>query len=300
MRTRHFLSLMDLSKAELLKLLDRAQELKAQRVAGDINTPLKGKTMAMVFEKSSTRTRTSFEIGMAQLGGTAMFLSPTDSQINRGEPIKDTARVLSRMVDVIVMRTTSHARVRSMADYSSVPVVNALCDTYHPCQILADLQTYIEHRGDITGANITWVGDGNNVCHSWMNAARLLGFTLTVATPTGFEPSTEMLAQCGDSVILTTDPMSACHQADCVITDTWASMGQEDEKQIRTQAFKNFCVNETMMKQAKSKALFMHCLPAYREHEVTEAVLEGPQSVIWDEAENRLHAQKALLEFLLK
>ncbi len=299
MTHRHFLSLMDLSKSEILQLIKRAIVLKAERKQGLLNNALAGKTMAMVFEKSSTRTRTSFEIGMTQLGGTAMFLSPTDSQINRGEPIKDTARVLSRMVDVIVMRTITHNRVKTMAEYADVPVINALCDTYHPCQILADLQTFVEHRGSIAGKNITWVGDGNNVCHSWMNAARQLDFTLSIATPKGYEPNAGLIAACGEHIRLNSDPMQACADADCVITDAWVSMGQEDEKKTRDKAFARFCVDLEMMRHANDNALFMHCLPAYRGSEVAEAVLEGPNSVVWDEAENRLHAQKALLELLL-
>lgn len=299
MAIRHFLSLMDLSPKEILQLIADAQSLKQQRSENRPLTSMAGKTMAMVFEKSSTRTRTSFEIGMTQLGGTAMFLSPSDSQINRGEPIKDTARVLSRMVDVIVMRTTSHHRVKAMSEFSTVPVINALCDKFHPCQVLADLQTFIEHRGNIEGKTVAWVGDGNNVCQSWMNAARQLNFTLNIATPKGYEPSLELLYACGSSVSLSTDPKQACQEADCVVTDTWSSMGHEDEKHARELAFTEFCVDDSMMKQAKPDALFMHCLPAYRGYEVSELVLEGPQSVIWDEVENRLHVQKALLELLV-
>ncbi|MEE9447429.1 MAG: ornithine carbamoyltransferase, partial [Arenicellales bacterium] len=251
------------------------------------------------FEKSSTRTRTSFEIGMAQLGGHAMFLAPGDSHLDRGEPIKDTARVLSRMIDVIVMRTSSHERVKTMSEYASVPVVNALCDRYHPCQILADLQTYTEHRGDISGQTITWIGDGNNVCHSWMNAARQLDFTLNIATPKGFEPAADMIDVCQDNIVLTNDPAEATQNSQCVITDTWASMGQEEEKAEREAAFSGYCVDDALMAKASDDALFMHCLPAYRGYEVSESVIEGAQSVVWDEAENRLHAQKALLELLL-
>ncbi len=290
---------MDLTSTEILQLIEDAKLLKQQRALNQHSNSMAGKTMAMVFEKSSTRTRTSFEIGMAQLGGTAMFLSPADSQINRGEPIKDTARVLSRMVDVIVMRTTAHERVQAMSEYASVPVINALCDQFHPCQILADLQTFIEHRGSIEGKTVAWIGDGNNVCQSWMNAARQLNFTLNIATPKGYEPSAKLLRACGHAVSLSADPNLACDNVDCVVTDTWSSMGQEEEKQTRETAFKGFCVDDAMMKHAKSDALFMHCLPAYRGYEVSESVLEGPQSVIWDEAENRLHAQKALLELLV-
>ena len=297
MSTRHFLSLMDLSADEIRAIITRAIEQKKLGKAAP--KTLLNHNMAMVFEKSSTRTRTSFEIGMAQLGGHAMFLAPGDSHLDRGEPIKDTARVLSRMVDVIVMRTSAHERVKTMSEYASVPVVNALCDRYHPCQILADLQTYTEHRGDISGQTITWIGDGNNVCHSWMNAARQLDFTLNIATPKGFEPAADMIDVCQDNIVLTNDPAEATQNSQCVITDTWASMGQEEEKAEREAAFSGYCVDDALMAKASDDALFMHCLPAYRGYEVSESVIEGAQSVVWDEAENRLHAQKALLELLL-
>lgn len=297
MSSRHFLSLMDLSADEIRGIISRAIQLKAAGKSAP--KTLSGYTMAMVFEKSSTRTRTSFDIGMTQLGGYAMFLAPGDSQIQRGEPLKDTARVLSRMVDVIVMRTSNHERVATMAEYASIPVINALCDMYHPCQILADLQTYTEHLGDVTGQTFAWIGDGNNVCHSWMNAARQLDFTLNIATPEGFEPDAELSAACGDTIHLFNDPALAVQNASCVITDTWASMGQEEEKSRREAAFNGYCVDDKLMSQANDNAIFMHCLPAYRGYEVSESVLEGKQSVVWDEAENRLHAQKALLELLL-
>lgn len=299
MKPRHFLSLMDVSTNEFRQLLGRAAELKTIHKSGEVIAPLAGKTLAMVFDKSSTRTRISFEAGMAQLGGGAMFLSPRDLQIGRGEPIEDTARVMSRMVDVIVMRTSEHAKVENFAAHSKVPIINALTDMYHPCQLLADMQTYIEHRGDIAGKTVAWLGDGNNVCHSWMNAARLLGFKLVISTPEGYGPETALLAECKDHVSLERDPMTAAEGADVVVTDTWASMGQEDEKADRNQAFHQYKVTAQIMAQAKKDALFMHCLPAYRGFEVEADVIDGPQSVVWDEAENRLHAQKALLEFLL-
>ncbi len=297
MAVRHFLSLMDLNTDEIRTLINRAIELK--QLGKSAPKSLSNHTMAMVFEKSSTRTRTSFDIGMSQLGGHAMFLSPGDSQIQRGEPIRDTARVLSRMVDVIVMRTTTHKRVSTMAEYSSVPVINALCDRYHPCQLLADLQTYTEHRGEIRGQVFAWIGDGNNVCHSWMNAARQLDFTLNIATPEGFEPDADLIEACKNNIQLSNSPVFAATDARCIITDTWASMGQEDEKAQREAAFAGFCVDDELMAHAADDAIFMHCLPAYRGYEVSESVLEGTQSVVWDEAENRLHAQKALLELLL-
>jgi ornithine carbamoyltransferase len=290
---------MDISTEEFRQLLARAAELKTTHKSGTVIMPLRGKILAMVFDKSSTRTRISFEAGMAQLGGSSMFLSPRDLQIGRGEPIEDTARVMSRMVDVIVMRTGEHGNVETFAANSKVPVINALTDKYHPCQLLADMQTYIEHRGDITGKTVTWLGDGNNVCHSWMNAARLLDFKLVVSTPEGYDPDAALLADCKDNVVLARDPMVAAKSADVVVTDTWASMGQEDEKADRNEAFRQYKVTTKIMAQAKDDALFMHCLPAYRGFEVDAEVIDGPQSVVWDGAENRLHAQKALLEFLL-
>ena len=299
MKPRHFLTLMDMSPAELQGLIRRAIELKAMRARGDRHMPLAGKTLAMIFEKSSTRTRVSFESGMAQLGGASLFLSPRDTHLDRGEPVEDTARVMSRMVDAIVIRANSHVMVERFAEHSHAPVINALTDLYHPCQLLADIQTWIEKRGTIEGRTAAWVGDGNNVCHSWMNAARQFGFTLNIAVPKGYEPDAALLKACGTSVQLGADPKAAVHNADVVITDTWASMGQEDEKTERLKVFQGYTVDGALMGLAKKDALFMHCLPAYRGLEVTADVIDGPQSVVWDEAENRLHAQKALLEYLL-
>lgn len=299
MKPRHFLTLMDLSPAELQGVVRRAIELKAMRVRGDRHMPLAGKTLAMIFEKSSTRTRVSFESGMAQLGGTSLFLSPRDTHLDRGEPVEDTARVMSRMVDAIVIRAHSHAMVERFAEHSRVPVINALTDLYHPCQLLADIQTWVEARGAIENRTAAWVGDGNNVCHSWMNAARQFGFTLNIAVPKGYEPNAELLKACGTHVRLGHDPKEAVRNADVVITDTWASMGQEGEKAERLKHFQGYTVDRALMGLAKKDALFMHCLPAYRGLEVAPEVIDGPQSVVWDEAENRLHAQKALLEYLL-
>ena len=296
---RHFLTLMDFSAAELRQLLARAMDLKALRKRGTDHASLRHKTMAMIFEKSSTRTRVSFEAGMAQLGGSGLFLSPRDTHLGRGEPIEDTARVMSRMVDVIVIRANAHDMVEQFARHSLVPVINALTDMYHPCQLLADIQTYIEVRGEIQGKTAAWIGDGNNVCHSWMNAARQFDFKLKIAVPKGYEPDAALLAAASDHVTLMHDPKAAAEAADIVVTDTWASMGQEHEKAKRIQAFSGFKVDNALMKMAHKDALFMHCLPAYRGYEVDSAVIDGPQSVVWDEAENRLHAQKALLEFLL-
>jgi ornithine carbamoyltransferase len=294
--SRHFLTLDDLSAKELADLLARSIEMKRRRTTGQ---PLAGKVVAMIFEKSSTRTRVSFESGVAQLGGTTLFLSPRDMHLDRGEPLEDTARVMSRMVDAIVIRANHHEMVERFAAHSRVPVINALTDRYHPCQLLADVQTWIEHRGPVAGKSAAWIGDGNNVCHSWIEAARLFGFQLRIATPPGYEPKPEIV---GDSryVTLTHDPAEAARGVDLIVTDTWASMGQESEKAKRAQAFQNFQVTPTLMRLAEDNALFMHCLPAYRGQEVAAEVIDGPQSVVWDEAENRLHAQKALLEFLLK
>lgn len=298
-KPQHFLSLRDLTADELGRIIERAIELKAMQKSGTLHEPLRNRMLALVFDKSSTRTRVSFETGMTQLGGNSMFLSPRDTQLGRGEPIEDTARVMSRMVDVIVIRTHSHEMVETFAANSKVPVINALTDLYHPCQLLADIQTYVEHRGEIKGRIVAWVGDGNNVCHSWMNAADMLGFKLNIATPDGYQPDQNLVNKCGNSVELFTRPDQAVAGADIVVTDTWASMGQEEEKKVREQAFAGFMVDAKMMRLAKKEALFMHCLPAYRGSEVSADVIDGPQSVVWDEAENRLHAQKALLEHLL-
>ena len=296
---RHFLTLRDLSAAELRALLDRAIELKAMHNAGKVHEPLKNRVLGMVFEKSSTRTRVSFETAMIQFGGGAIFLSPRDTQLGRGEPIEDTARVLSRMVDAVLIRTFAQETLERFAAHSRVPVINGLSDRFHPCQLLADLQTYVERRGDIRGAAVAWIGDGNNMCHSFMNAASLLEFELRVSAPAGFEPDAEILAANAGHVRLVADPAEAAHGANLVATDVWASMGQEEESARRRAAFARHQVSATIMAQAAPDALFMHCLPAHRGEEVSVEVIDGPQSVVWDEAENRLHAQKALLEFLL-
>ena len=296
---RHFLTLMDFSKQELTQLIARAIELKAQWKSGEIYEPLKNMTLAMIFEKSSTRTRVSFETGMNQLGGHGMFLSSRDTQLGRGEPIEDSARVISSMVDVVMIRTFGHDIVENFAKHSIVPVINALTDDFHPCQLLADMMTYVEHRGSIAGKTATYVGDGNNMCHSWMNAARQFDFHLNIASPKGYEPNSKLLAEVGDHVTLFNNVDDAVDNSDLITTDVWASMGQEAEQKIREKAFKSFIVNSEVMAKANKDAVFMHCLPAHREEEVSAEVLEGPQSVVWDEAENRLHAQKALLEALV-
>jgi len=296
---RHFLSLLDLDSDELSQLLDRAIELKRNHLAGEVHEPLKNRTLAMIFEKSSTRTRVSFETGMTQLGGHALFLSSRDTQLGRGEPIEDSARVLSRMVDGIMIRTFEHQKAQTFAEHSKVPVINGLTDLVHPCQLLADMQTYREYRGDIAGKTVLWVGDGNNMCHSYINAARLLDFKLRIACPQGYDPDPEMLSPAVERCEIIRDPLEAAEGVDLVVTDVWASMGQEEEQKLREAAFAGFQVNADLMGRADPQALFMHCLPAHREEEVSAEVLEGPQSVVWEEAGNRLHSQKALLEFLL-
>jgi len=299
MHVRHFLTLNDLSHNELRELIQRAIELKAQQKAGEIFEPLKNKVLGMVFEKSSTRTRVSFEAGMAQFGGHAIFLSPRDTQLGRGEPIEDSARVLSRMVDIIMIRTFEHEKIQCFAEYSQVPVINALTNEYHPCQLLADMQTYFEHRGDIQGKRVAWIGDGNNMCHSYIDAAKQFDFQLQIASPEGYLPDAHILAAGENHATLSASPRAAMQDADLIVTDVWASMGQEDEQAARERAFADYQVTPELMALAKPDALFMHCLPAHRGEEVAAAVLDGAQSVVWDEAENRLHSQKALLEFLI-
>lgn len=296
---RHFLSLNDFSPQELHLLIERAIELKAIVKRGEVHEPLKNRTMAMIFEKASTRTRVSFETGMTQLGGHAMFLSSGSTQLGRGEPVEDSARVISRMVDVVMIRTFDQAMVEKFAEYSRVPVINALTDQFHPCQLLADVMTWTEQRGNPKGKIAAWIGDGNNMCHSWMNAARQFGFHLNVDCPEGYDPDPEVVAMNKGCVTFFRDPNQAVAGAEVVVTDTWASMGQEEEKQARKLAFADFQVTAETMQKAKEQALFMHCLPAYRGMEVANEVIEGPQSVVWDEAENRLHAQKALVEVLM-
>ena len=292
---KHFLTLLDLDKTEAKTLIDRAIELKKMLLEGTPHEFLKHKTLAMIFDKSSTRTRVSFETGMVQFGGHAIFLSPRDTQLGRGEPIEDSARVLSRMVDLIMIRTFEHEKIEKFSEYSQVPVINALTDMYHPCQLLADVQTYVEHRGSIEGKTVAWIGDGNNMCHSYINAARTFGFKLNIAAPEGYDPDANIMQAAGDIIRLTRDPKEAADQADLIVTDVWASMGQEEEQKLREKSFKDFQVDEALMACAKSDALFMHCLPAHRGEEVAAEVIDGPQSVVWDEAENRLHTIKAVM-----
>jgi len=296
---RHFLTLTDIKADEFRQLILRAIELKALQQRGEIFEPLKNKVLAMIFEKSSTRTRVAFESAMTQFGGRAIFLSPRDTQLGRGEPIEDSARVLSSMTDCLMVRTFDHKKAELLAEYSSVPVINGLTDDVHPCQLLADMQTYFEHRGEIKGKTVTWVGDGNNMCHSYMHAAKLLEFKLNIACPKGYEPQQKFIDETRDYIEITQDVSSACTDSDLIVTDVWASMGQEEEQKNREQAFNSYEVTSELMNRANDDALFMHCLPAHRGEEVSAAVIDGEQSVVWDEAENRLHAQKALLEFLL-
>ena len=296
---QHFLSLHDLGAEPLRALLERAAELKAMHARGEGYRPLQSRIAALLFEKSSTRTRISFEAAMVHLGGQAMFLAPKDIQLGRGESIEDSARVMSRMVDAIVIRTFEHERLERFAAHSRVPVINALTDRLHPCQLLADMLTWVEHAGDPAGKTAAWIGDGNNVCHSWINAAALLGFRLNVASPAGYEPDAGLCAAAGDAVQVMADPVAAVRDAEVVVTDVWASMGQEQEQGQRAAAFAGYQVDEALMRRAGANAIFMHCLPAHRGEEVSAAVIDGQQSRVWDEAENRLHAQKALLELLL-
>jgi ornithine carbamoyltransferase len=298
---RDFLRLTDLSRAELLDLLERAAEWKLLGQSGP--RPLAGKTLGLVFEKASTRTRVSFAVASFQLGASEMMLSPRDMQLGRGEPIRDTARVLARYLDALVVRTFAHSKLEEMARWADVPVVNALTDSSHPCQLLADLLTVAERfgqdrlaRGDVV---VAYVGDGNNVANSWVEAAAVLGFQLRIACPAGYDPDPELLRRAGDRVRLLRSPSEAVHGAQVVNTDVWASMGQEGEAEERRRVFRDYMVDRKLMARAAPEAIVLHCLPAHRGEEIEEEVLEGPQSVVFDEAENRLHAQKALLEFLL-
>ena len=296
---RHFLTLLDFSPQDLDRLIDRAIELKALHRQGKPAPQFPGRVLAMVFAKSSTRTRVSFEAGMAQLGGHAMFLSPNDTQLGRGEPIEDSARVISSMVDAVMIRTFGHDIVERFAAHSSVPVINALTDAYHPCQLLADMQTFREHRGAIRGKRVCWLGDGNNMCNSYINAARQFDFELHIACPEGFEPSSELLESNRDRVTVFRDPRQAVREASLLVTDVWASMGQEEEQKQRELALAAFQLDSKLLSLAEPDALYMHCLPAHRGEEISADLMDADDTVIWDEAENRLHAQKALLEVLL-
>ena len=300
MSARHFLSLMDCTPQELNSLIRRGTELKDLRNRGVRYEPLKSRVLGMIFEKASTRTRLSFEAGMIQLGGQAIFLSPRDTQLGRGEPISDCAIVMSRMLDAVMIRTFAHSTLTEFAAHSRVPVINGLSDDLHPCQLLADMQTFLEHRGSIQGKTVAWIGDGNNMCNSYIEAAIQFDFQLRVACPEGYEPSASLLARAGDRVMVTRDPKEAVAGVHLVSTDVWTSMGQEEETAKRLALFSPYQVNKALLDLAAEDAIFMHCLPAHRGEEISEDLLDDPRSVAWDQAENRLHAQKALLELLVE
>lgn len=300
--TRHLLTLLDLTTEEITALLRRAHELKALQRQGQCPRPLAGRTLAMLFDKPSTRTRVSFEAGMAQLGGATIYLERGQTQLSRAEPLSDTARVLSRYVDAVVVRTFAQEMLEELAAHATIPVINGLTDSHHPCQVLSDLMTVEERFGGLTGLKVAWVGDGNNVANSWITAALRLDFELHLACPPGYEPEAGLMAQAhqeGRRIYLTQDPVAAVAGAQVVNTDVWASMGQEGEVEQRKAVFRPYQVNTELLRHAAAEAIVLHCLPAHRGEEITSEVLDGPQSAAWDQAENRLHAQKALLEWLL-
>ena len=300
---KHYLQFSDLCAPDYAYLFERAALIKKKFKSYEKHQPLADRTLAMIFEKASTRTRVSFEAGMYQLGGSVVHLTTGDSQLGRAEPIEDSAKVISRMVDLVMIRTYEQTKIEKFAAHSRVPVINGLTNEFHPCQILADIFTYIEHRGPIAGKTVAWVGDGNNMANTWLQAAALLGFHLRVSTPSGYElneVTAAAPASMGSGSFKTyADPMEACNGADLVTTDVWTSMGYEAENEVRRKAFAAWCVDRKMMAIAAPKAIFMHCLPAHRGEEVEAEVIDGPQSVVWDEAENRMHVQKALMEYLL-
>jgi ornithine carbamoyltransferase len=300
MALQHYLQFSDLTAEEYAWLFERAAFIKQKFKAYEKYHPLADRTLAMIFEKASTRTRVSFEAGMYQLGGSVVHLTTGDTQLGRAEPIEDSAKVISRMVDLVMIRTYGQDKIERFAAHSRVPVINGLTNEFHPCQILADIFTYIEHRGSIQGKTVAWVGDGNNMANTWLQAAELLGFKVHLSTPSGYEVDQAVAGiRSSDSYKVFKDPLDACRDADLVTTDVWTSMGYEAENEARRQAFAHWCVDTAMMRVARPDALFMHCLPAHRGEEVEAEVIDGPQSVVWDEAENRMHAQKALMEYLL-
>ena len=296
MHIKHLLTLSGLPAEDVRAIVIRAAELKREP---SLATSLSRKTLGLIFEKSSTRTRVAFEVAMTQMDGSSLFLRNSDSQVGRGEPIEDTSRVLSRIVDCLAIRTDKHSKLESFAEHSMVPVINALSDRFHPCQLLADMQTFTEKKGSISGKSVAWIGDGNNVCQSYINAANIFNFELRIGCPKGFEPEKELLLKNADRVFLAENPVMAARGADLVVTDVWASMGQEKEQAERASAFEDFQVTAELMSYASTGAAFMHCLPAHRGEEVTADVLDAKDSIVWDEAENRMHSQKALLEFFL-
>ena len=302
MDKKDFLRVADYTKRDMLDVLDLASRIKARQKKGDPFQPLTGKTLGLIFQKSSTRTRVSFEVGMYQLGGYPLFLSANDLQLKRGETIGDTAQTLSRMLDAIMLRTFAHSEIEELARYATVPVINGLTDDHHPCQIMADLLTVLEHKKKLKGLTVTWVGDGNNVLNSWIEAAPMLGINLRMAVPKGYAPDKEILKygvdlarKEGTEMLLTNDPVEGVKKSDVIYTDVWVSMGQDAEKEKKLRDFRDFQINETLVKHANRDYLFMHCLPAHRGEEVSAGVIDGPNSIVFDEAENRLHAQKAIL-----
>ncbi|NTV97072.1 MAG: ornithine carbamoyltransferase [Thiobacillus sp.] len=300
MAVKHYLQFRDLARDEYDYLFHRTAVIKERFSRYQPYHPLADRTLAMIFEKSSTRTRLSFEAGMHQLGGSAIYLNTRDTQLGRGEPVEDAAEVISRMVDIVMIRTFEQEIIERFASHSRVPVINGLTNEYHPCQILADIYTYIETRGSIQGKTVAWIGDSNNMCNTWLQAAEILDFNVHVSTPPGYEVEPERANLYGtDHYESFADPMDACRDADLVTTDVWTSMGFEAENAVRQKAFADWRVDADMMRVARSDALFMHCLPAHRGEEVDAEVIDGPQSVVWEEAANRLHAQKALMEYLL-
>ena len=297
---RHYLQFSDFTADEYAYIFQRAAFIKAKFKAYEKFQPLTDRTLAMIFEKASTRTRVSFEAGMYQMGGSVVHLTTGDSQLGRAEPIEDSARVISRMVDLVMIRTYGQDKIETFAAHSRVPVINGLTNEFHPCQILADIFTFIEHRGAIQGKTVAWVGDGNNMANTWLQAADVLGFKVNLSTPSGYEVDPKVVGvRSPASTQFFKNPMQACEGADLVTTDVWTSMGYEAENEARQAAFSDWCVDQDMMKVAKPDALFMHCLPAHRGEEVSADVIDGPQSVVWDEAENRMHVQKALMEFVI-
>jgi ornithine carbamoyltransferase len=300
MTRKHYLQFSDFDRDDYAYLFERARVIKTRFKNYEKYQPLIDRTLAMIFEKASTRTRVSFEAGMYQMGGSVVHLTTGDSQLGRAEPVEDSARVISRMVDLVMIRTFEQAKIERFASQSRVPVINGLTNEFHPCQVLADVFTFIEQRGSIAGRTVAWVGDGNNMANSWLQAAETLGFTVHLSTPGGYEVDQAVAGlRSGDSYRVFADPMDACRGADLVTTDVWTSMGFEAENEVRRKAFSAWCVDAEMMSVARPDALFMHCLPAHRGEEVAADVIDGPQSVVWDEAENRMHVQKALMEFLL-
>ena len=297
---KHYLQFNDFTAAEYAYVFARAALIKKKFKAYEKHHSLVDRTMAMIFEKASTRTRVSFEAGMYQLGGSVVHLTTGDSQLGRAEPVEDSAKVISRMVDLVMIRTYEQTKIETFAAHSRVPVINGLTNEFHPCQILADIFTFIEHRGSIQGKTVAWVGDGNNMANTWLQASEILGFTVHLSTPSGYGVDQSVAGiRSTDSYKVFADPMAACAGADLVTTDVWTSMGFEAENEARKKAFTDWCVDTDMMRTAKPDALFMHCLPAHRGEEVEAEVIDGPQSVVWEEAENRLHVQKALMEYLL-